>query len=78
MSRTTLNIDDSILRQLKRRSKKEGKPLGELASELLAEALAEAPRKPGPLEWFSADLKPLVDLDDTDAVYEILDRGSHQ
>ena len=37
--RTTLNIDDTVLRALKRLQKKEKKPLGQLVSELLALAL---------------------------------------
>jgi Arc/MetJ family transcription regulator len=40
MPRTTIDIDASVLFELKRRQRSEKRPLGELASELLAEALA--------------------------------------
>jgi hypothetical protein len=38
--RTTINIDDPILKGLKRLQNREGKPLGRLVSDLLAQALA--------------------------------------
>ena len=41
--RTTLDIDDPIVRELKRLREKEGKSLGRLASDLLARALKEVP-----------------------------------
>ena len=37
--RTTIDIADPVLRELKRRQAQEGKSLGELVSELLAQAL---------------------------------------
>jgi hypothetical protein len=74
MSRTTLDIDASVLRELKRRQRREKKTLGQLASELLARALAEdADSQLPPLNWPSRDLKPRVDLEDKDAVWAILD-----
>lgn len=50
--RTTLDIDDPVLRQLRKRQKGSGKSLGQVASELLAQALADkhesaAPAQPG-------------------------------
>ena len=39
--RTTLDIDDPVLRELKRLQTKEGKSLGRLVSDLLARALKE-------------------------------------
>lgn len=41
--RTTIDLDDDILRALKRRQREERKTLGQLASELLAQALAAEP-----------------------------------
>jgi hypothetical protein len=38
--RTTLDIDDPILRDLKRLQQREGKSLGRLVSDLLAQSLA--------------------------------------
>jgi len=37
--RTTIDIDESILKQLKRLARQEGKPLGKFVSELLARSL---------------------------------------
>ena len=75
MPRTTLDIDASVLRELKRRKQHEKKTLGELASELLAKALAEevADEHPVPLNWTSRALGLKVDLEDKDAVWAILD-----
>ena len=75
MPRTTLDIDASVLRELKRRQRQQKKTLGELASELLAKALAEegGQQKPAPLTWTSKPLGLKVDLEDKDAVWAILD-----
>ncbi len=75
MPRTTLDIDASVLRELKRRQRQENKTLGQLASELLARSLAEdsAAESLPPLNWPSQNLRPRVDLDDKDAVWRILD-----
>jgi len=59
MARTTINLDDPVLADLKRLQRKEGKPLGELASELLASAIAERKHAtvppPSPPVDFTAD-----------------------
>lgn len=75
MTRTTLDIDDSVLRQLKKRQKREHKPLGQLASELLARALAaEGGAQPlPPLRWTAKPLGLKVDLEDKEALRRILD-----
>jgi hypothetical protein len=75
MPRTTIDIDASVLRELKRRQRREGKTLGQLVSELLAAALAQ-PRSVGnrPLRWPSCDMQPLVDLEDKEAMMRLLDR----
>jgi hypothetical protein len=76
MSRTTLDIDGPILRDLKRLQRKTHQSLGRLVSDLLAKALAlqgpgakEEPR----LNWISKDSRPLVDLADKEAVWRLLD-----
>lgn len=73
--RTTLNLDPSVLSELRRRSEQEGKSLGTLASELLAEGLGqESPTRPARLVWTSRDLgRPLVDIDDKEALHAALD-----
>ncbi|MFP5375723.1 MAG: antitoxin [Acidimicrobiia bacterium] len=75
MPRTTLDIDASVLRELKKRQARERKTLGQLVSELLAIALAsdDSGRRATPFRWVTKDLAPRVDLDDKDAVWSVLD-----
>lgn len=76
MTRTTLNLDPAVMRELRRRSKRERKSIGELASQLLARELRdETAPKPPPFAWTSRDLgKPAVDLEDKDALAALLER----
>lgn len=76
MPRTTLDLDATVLAQLKQRGRAERKSLGQVASELLAVSLDDTapPEKPRPLRWISQPLHPRVDLDDKEAVWAILDR----
>jgi hypothetical protein len=73
MARTTIDIDNAVLRELKKLKRREGKSLGRLVSELLAASLAE-PRgdQPGPLGWTVRPMRALVDLDDKEAVRRAL------
>ena len=73
--RTTVDIDASVLRELKRRQEHERKTLGQLISELLAQAMAaEGARTPArPFSWVTKDLDPRVDLEDKDALWSALD-----
>jgi len=75
MPRTTIDIDASVLRELKRRQRTENKTLGQLASELLAKALADegSGGEPVPLAWTSKALGLKVDLEDKEALWAILD-----
>src|SRR5260370_33536575 len=70
--RTTIDLDATVVKELKRRSKIAGKSMGQLASELLATSLRERagrPRNPDGLEWLAKDPgRPLVDLEDKEAV----------
>ena len=78
MSRTTIDIDPTVMRQLKARQHREGKTLGRLVSELLSSALeagADELRPPAPLAWSSRPMRALVDLDDPEAVRRALDAG---
>ena len=73
MPRTTIDIDASVLRQLKKRQERERKPLGQLVSELVARAI-ELEDEPAPtFTWVARDLQPRVDLDDKDAIWSVLD-----
>jgi hypothetical protein len=76
MTRTTLNLDPSVLRELRRRSEREHKSIGELASQLLVRGLRQEPEpQPHPFSWVSRNLgKPAVDLEDKDALNALLDR----
>jgi hypothetical protein len=75
MPRTTVDIDASVLRELKKRQERERKTLGQLISELLAKAIesehetAEA----RPFSWVTKDLQPRVDIEDKDALWSVLD-----
>jgi hypothetical protein len=74
--RTTVDIDDPILHEVKALQEKEGRSLGALVSELLADALARrrAGRPRPAFRWTSRPMKALVDLTDKDAVYAALER----
>ena len=75
--RTTLDIDDTVLRELKRLQQKEKKSLGRLVSDLLASALRQRDPKGAPrreFRWFSQPMGALVDLSDREAILEVLDR----
>lgn len=71
--RTTVNLDASVLRALKKRQRREGKPLGQLISELLAQEIESGVATTAPFRWVSKDLRPRVDLEDKDAVWSALD-----
>ncbi len=74
MARTTLDLDDGVLRELKARRGREHKPLGVIASELLARAFEEDPTPSGEIAWVSRPMGAKVDLADSDAVWAALDR----
>jgi len=73
--RTTLDIADPILREIKAIHQKEGRSMGAIVSELLAEALARrsSSRARPSFRWTSREMRCLVDLSDKDAVYAALD-----
>jgi hypothetical protein len=76
MARTTIDLDLSVLRELRRRGKREHKSMGTVASELLARAMAtsedlETVRQ---FQWIRRDLgTPKVDLEDKEALRRKLD-----
>lgn len=74
MTRTTIDLDAAVLRELKRRKRRGGQSLGQLASELLASALqAESAPARARLAWRSAPMGARVDLNDKEAVRRALD-----
>lgn len=75
--RTTVNIDDPVLRDLKKLQKKEGKSLGRLVSDLLAHAIGErkSARAPArPPQWISKAMGARVDLADQEALYAAMEQ----
>ena len=69
MARTTLDLDPTVLAELKRRGRREGKSLGRLASELLAERLdRDTLPAPQAFGWHARPMSAKVDLDDPEAV----------
>ena len=75
MPRTTLNLDASVLREVKRRAKDQGKSVGDVISELLGPALAQSDRtrRHPELRWQTAHMGPAkIDLEDKEAVRQAL------
>lgn len=74
MPRTIVDIDASVLRELRRRSCEQGKSMGRLISELLAKLLEdEARAEDRPFHWYSQAMVPRVDFEDKGPLNEILD-----
>jgi hypothetical protein len=75
MPRTTVDIDASVLRELKKRRERERKTLGQLVSELLAKAIESENdiAEPRPFNWVTKDLQPRLDIEDKDALWSVLD-----
>lgn len=74
MTRTTIDIDAAVLRELKKRQRREGKSMGQLVSELLAASLRrESEEAPSPFEWTAKSMRARVDLEDKEAVHRVLE-----
>jgi len=74
--RTTLDIDDPILEDLKRLQEREGKSLGRLVSDLLAMALGQMKSRKAPVrdfKWISQPMGARVDLADQAAVITVME-----
>jgi Arc/MetJ family transcription regulator len=76
--RTTIDIDDPILKDLKRLQRRQGKSLGRLVSDLLARSLADERATPSShdaptLNWISRSMHARVDLADKDSVWRAMD-----
>ena len=74
--RTTIDIDDPILQELKRLQQREGKSMGRLVSDLLVVALAQVrdgrPEAPT-FEWTSRAVRARVNLADRNALHDAMD-----
>lgn len=75
--RTTVDIDDPVLKDLKKLQKKEGKSLGRLISDLLAQAIGERKSTKTPAsrpQWISKAMGARVDLADSEALYSAMEQ----
>jgi len=75
--RTTIDIDDPILKEVKRLQQREGKSLGRLVSDLLAQSLAatkgRAASEVPAFRWVSKPMQARIDLGDKHAVLDAMD-----
>lgn len=77
--RTTIDIDDPILKEVKRLRKKQGQSLGRVISELLSQALRARETgtgKPTALDWISKPMDARVDLADKESVYAAMEQAA--
>ncbi len=68
LARTTIDIENAVLKEVKNLQKRDGRSIGKDASELLAEALAQrkTKAKASRFKWRSRRMGTLIDLSDTD------------
>lgn len=75
--RTTIRLDDHLLRDAKSRAALEGRSLNDFVAEAVRAALLREVREPAevPLPLFRGGrgLRPGVDLDDTAALLDLMD-----
>lgn len=76
MTRTTLAIDDEVLKRIKEKAVREERTFQDVANELLRQALIPQKRaaKPLVLRGWKARERPGVDLLDRDALFDLMDR----
>ena len=75
--RTTVDIDDPVLKDLKKLQRKEGKSLGRLISDLLAQAIGERKSAKAPVrppQWISRAMGARIDLADREALYAAMEK----
>ena len=75
MSRTTLKLDEDLLRGLKEKAAREGTTLQAVANDLLRQGLTAPVARDYRLEilTWKADLQPGVDLLDRDALFDLME-----
>ena len=75
MPRTTLAIDDDLLKTIKEKAARDGRTFQDVANELLRQALKPRPRKAVKLKlrgWKAVE-QPGVDLLDRDKLFDLMD-----
>ena len=75
MARTTIDIDDALLRELKGQAAREGRTLQSVVNERLRQrtTASPTPRFSLNLTGWHGDLRPGVDLCDRDALFDLMD-----
>jgi hypothetical protein len=78
--RTTLDLDDELMREVKKKAAETGSTMTRLIEDAVRASLVEPPpaSEPFRLRWVTVpgEVLPGVDLDDRDRLYEIMeDRG---
>ena len=76
MARTTLAVDDDLLKRIKEKAAREGRSLQEVANELLRQALVQQKPKKNlklALRGWRATERPGVDLLDRDKLFDLMD-----
>ena len=76
--RTTIDIDDPILKEIKRLQRRDGRSLGRLVSDLLVQSLAAAKasesRTPAvEFQWVAKLMGARIDLADKQALLDLMD-----
>ena len=77
--RTTIDIDDPILKQVKRLQKRQSKSLGRVVSDLLAQSLAQTDKpstRGATFHWASKPMNARVNLADKHALLDAMDSAS--
>jgi plasmid stability protein len=76
MARTTLVLDDNLLRQMKKKAAEEGRSLQAVANELIRRGLSPRPTQNYrlKLQGWEAELQPGVDILDRDSLFNAMDR----
>jgi hypothetical protein len=76
MARTTLVLDDNLLKQMKKKAADEGRSLQAVANELIRRGLATRPHQDYRLKLhgWKAELQPGIDILDRDSLFEAMDR----
>ena len=74
MPRTTIDIDDRVLRELKKKAADEGRTLQAVANDLLKQGLRRRAHQPFSLQLqgWAADLQPGVDILDRDSLFDAM------
>jgi len=72
MARTTLDLDPTVLAELRDLSRHQRRSMSELASELLAGAMSRPTERPQ-FRWISRPMGALVDIEDKEALRRAMD-----